>query len=82
MSYVTVEDQRLNYIDKNQKELRADSYKSVKEATDERLREAARADGLYTDDHSRPAIGRKILPSSVTGSPRFFNKKFQDHKCS
>ena len=27
MSYVTVENQRLNYIDKNQKELRADSYK-------------------------------------------------------
>ena len=78
MSYVTVENQRLNYIDKNQKELRADYYKSVKEATDERLREAARADGLYTDDHSRPAIGRKILPSSVTGTPRFFNKKFQD----
>ena len=82
MSWVTVENQRLNYIDKNQKELRADSYKSVREATDERIREAARVDGLFTDDHLQPSIGRKILPSSVTGSPRFFNKKFQDHKCS
>ena len=50
MSYVTVENQRLNYIDKNQKELRADCYKSVKEATDERMREAARADNLFTDE--------------------------------
>ena len=78
MSWVTVQDQRLHYIDQNQKELRADSYKSVKEATDERMREAARADGLFPDDHSRPSIGRKILPGSVTGTPRFFNKKFQD----
>ena len=38
MSWLVVEDQRLNYQSQNQKALRADSYINVKEATEERLR--------------------------------------------
>ena len=78
-SWVAVEDQRLLYHSLNQKALRADSYKNVKQATDDRMRELCpRVDGLYGDDHERPAIGRKILASSFTGSPRWYNAKFQD----
>ena len=51
----------------------------MKEATEERIRELApREDGMYHDDHHQPAIGRKILASSFTGSPRWYNAKFQD----
>ena len=57
--------------------MQADSYINVKEATEERLR-APRADALYHDDHQRPPIGRKILASSFTGSPRWYNTKFQN----
>ena len=77
MAWVAVEDQRLNYQSQNQKALRADSYINVKEATEERLR-APRTDQLYNDDHQRPPIGRKILASSHTGSPRWYNGKFQN----
>ena len=79
MAWVSIENQRLNYIRLNQKSLRADSYKSVREATEERIREAGpRADQLHPDDHQAPAIGRKILPSSFIGSPRWYNGKCQD----
>ena len=79
MAYVSVENQRLNYQKQHQKELRADSYKNVQEAVDERRAELApREDGLFQDDHQRPTIGRKILSSSFTGSPRWYNGKFQD----
>ena len=79
MAWVSIENQRLNYVRLNQKALRADSYKSVKQATEERIREAGpRADQLYSDDHQRPAIGRKILPSSFIGSRRWLNMRYQD----
>ena len=78
-SWVAVEDQRLLYQSLNQKALRADSYKNVQQATEERMRDLApREDGLYRDDHQRAPIGRKILASSFTGSPRWYNAKFQD----
>ena len=61
MGWITVQNQRLNYQDKNQKALCADTYKNIKEATEERIREAGpRADGLYQDDHQAPSPGRKI----------------------
>ena len=79
MGWLTVEDNRLAYHSLNQKALRADSYKNVQQATEERMQELRpREDGLYGDDHQRPAIGRKILASSFTGSPRWYNAKFQD----
>ena len=74
MGWVSTESQRLLYQTINQKALRADSYKSVREATEERIREAgARADQMHGDDHQQPAIGRKILASSFVGSPRWYN---------
>ena len=81
MAYVSIENQRLNYQRQNQKALRADSYKSVREAVEERLVELApREDALYPDDHQRPAAntGRMILSSSFPGGPRWYNTKFQD----
>ena len=79
MAWLSVENQRLNYQRQNQKALRADSYKNVKEATEERIRAAGpRADGICPDDHLTPGIGRKILPSSFTRGPRWYNGKFQD----
>ena len=79
MAWVLIENQRLNYQRQNQKALRADSYKSVREATEERIREAGpRSDELLADDHQRPGIGRKILAGSHVGSPRYMNAKNQD----
>ena len=79
MGWIQVENQRLLYQTLNQKALRADSYKSLKEAVAERQRELGpRTDDLYPDDHERPKVGRKILASSFIGGPRWFNSKFQD----
>ena len=64
IDWLAVENQRMN-----QKALRADSYKNVKEATDDRRQELApREDRMYTDDGQQPAIGRKILTSSFDRS--------------
>ena len=79
MGWVTVESQRLNYQRQNQKALRADSYKNVKEAIEERRNDLApREDGMFPDDSQQPGVGRKILSSSFMGSPRWFNAQFQD----
>ena len=80
MAWTIVENQRLNYQRMNQKALRADSYKNLKEATEEKQRELApRVDGLFRDDHQQPSVGRRIiLSSSFSGSPRWYNAKFQD----
>ena len=79
VAWVQIESQRLLYQTLNQKALRADSYKNVRQATEERINDkGARADQMYHDDHNTPKIGRKILASSFTGSPRWYNSKFQD----
>ena len=79
MSWVVVEDQRLFYQSQNQRALRADSYCNVKEFVDQRKADLSpREDGIFRDDHQTPVIGRKILSSSFSGSPRWYNSKFQD----
>ena len=79
MGWMLTENQRLLYQLLNQKALRADSYKNVKQVVDERREELApREDGMYRDDHQQPSVGRKILSSSFSGSPRWYNAKFQD----
>ena len=75
MGWVVTENQRLNYAAMNQKALRADTYKNVKELTAEQFRDP---DAVFGDDHQVPSVGRKILPSSHTGGPRYMNKQFQD----
>ena len=62
MSWVVVENQRLNFQRQNQKALRADSYKNVREAIEEHFHELApREDGMFPDDNQQPGVGRKIL---------------------
>ena len=75
LAYTTIESQRLKYQRDNQKALRADSYKNVKEILTER---APILDKITADDHNLK-IGKKIiLSSSFPGSPRWYNSKFQD----
>ena len=78
MGWVTTENQKLAYQRMHQKELRADTYRNIKEVVDARnLELAPPEDGMYPDDH-RPRIGRKVLSSSYVGSPRWYNAQFQD----
>ena len=79
MAWIAVEDQKLMFQRMNQKALRADSYKNIQEATEQLRSELApREDGVFHDDNKQPAVGRKILSSSYSGSPRWYNSKFQD----
>ena len=78
-AWFQIEDQRLNYQRLNQNALRADSYRNVREMVEDQRRALVpREDGLYQDDHQQPAVGRKILSSTFSGSKRWFNGKFQD----
>ena len=63
-AFVRMEESRLNYCRQHQKELKAASYKTVLDATCEE--ELA--------DNSR----KVVLPPTVTGSPRFYAKLYQD----
>ena len=79
MAWVNTESQRLLFHTLNQKTLRADTYKSVRDATEEHLR--GRDDHMVgqPDDHqNNQQVGRKVLASSFTGGPRWYNKKLQD----
>ena len=79
MQWVTAENQKLQYQRNNQKALRADTYKNIKEITDERRQELVPLeDRMYPDDHKYPKVGRKILSSSYVGGPRWYNGQFQD----
>ena len=79
MAWVSVENQKLNFQRLNQKALRADTYKNIQEVTLQRNKEMApREDGMFSDDNKAPGVGRKILSSSFSGSPRWYNAKFQD----
>ena len=60
--WAKIETNRLNYIALNQKKLRASTYKSLIDAT----------------ENGDSIVGRKILPSSFTGGPRYMQGKFQD----
>ena len=78
MGWVTTENQKLKYQRQNQKHLRADSYRNVKEVLDARQLElGAVTDAMYGDDHN-PKIGKKILSGSFIGGPRWYNAQFQD----
>ena len=79
MGWIAVENQKLMYQRLNQKALRADTYQNISETTDKiRADLAPRTDGMFSDDSKQPAVGRKILSSSMVGSPRWYNAKFQD----
>ena len=79
MGWIAVENQKLMYQRMNQKALRADTYQNIHKIIDDRRLELApRSDGMFHDDCTYPSIGRKILSSSMVGSPRWYNSKFQD----
>ena len=76
--YVVMENQRLSYHQHNQKALRADTFKNVREALNERLAERVPLEDRMGGD-TRETIGRKvILASSFTKGKRWYNSKFQD----
>ncbi|XP_068331187.1 uncharacterized protein [Pyrus communis] len=65
-AYATLEEDRLDYIRKNQKNLRSEVYKGI-------------YDAVSKGDHDADNIGKKvILPSSYTGSPRYMLNNYQD----
>jgi len=76
MAFIMMQSQRLNFQRQNQKALRADTYRNVREMTEAMQRQEL--DGMYPDDHSLPRVGRKILSSSLGGSPRWLHKMFQN----
>ena len=79
IGWVNCESQRLLWQSLNQKTLRADTYKSVREAADERLRGAHdHMVGQADDHHQNQPIGRTVLASSHHLSPRWYNKTLQD----
>ena len=79
--FTTMENQRLSYIRQNQQTLRADTYRNVREVVEQRRQEQQAeggGDALYNRDVGGPIVGRVILPSTFTGSPRYYQAKFQD----
>ncbi|XP_070678920.1 uncharacterized protein [Malus domestica] len=65
-AFATLEEDRLDYIRKNQKYLRSEVYKGI-------------YDAVSKGDHDTDNIGKKvILPSSYTGSPRYMLNNYQD----
>nr|CAD2188042.1 unnamed protein product [Meloidogyne enterolobii] len=65
--YVKIESDRMRWIRGNQKTILADAYKNVDSYLEKRARETGKP------------LGRKvILPPTVTNSPRYIEKHFQD----
>ena len=65
-AYASVEEDRLDYIRKNQKNLRSEIYQGIQDA-------------VIRGDTDANAIGKRIvLPSSHTGSPRYMIQNYQD----
>ena len=61
-AYACVEEDRFDYIRKNQKNLRSEVYQGIQDA-------------ITKGDTNAQAIGKRIiLPSSHTGSPKYISK--------
>ncbi|KAJ6957546.1 hypothetical protein NC653_039492 [Populus alba x Populus x berolinensis] len=64
-AFVNVEEDRLDYIRANQKDLRSEIYKGIHEA-------------VLNGDVEGFSTGKIIVPSSLTGSPRYMINNYQD----
>ncbi|XP_070665149.1 uncharacterized protein [Malus domestica] len=65
-SYATLEEDRLDYIRQNLKNLRSEIYKGI-------------YDAMSRGDNDANKLGQKIvLPASYTGSPRYMINNYQD----
>ncbi len=68
--YMMMEAQRLSFIMRNQKLLRADKYKSIEDAI--------RRGDIDPEDQASGIGKRLVLPSSFVGGPRYMVQNFQD----
>ena len=64
-AFVNVEEDRLDFIRANQENLRSEHYKGIH-------------DVIARGDVDGSTIGKIILPSSLTGSPRYMINNYQD----
>uniref|UniRef100_A0A6N2M3C9 Helitron helicase-like domain-containing protein n=1 Tax=Salix viminalis TaxID=40686 RepID=A0A6N2M3C9_SALVM len=64
-AFANIEEDRLDYIRMNQNNLRSDLYHNITEA-------------VLKGDVQGSSAGKIILPSSVTGSPRYMINNYQD----
>ncbi|KAI5593278.1 hypothetical protein BDE02_03G003900 [Populus trichocarpa] len=64
-AFVNVEEDRLDYIRANKKDLRTEVYKGIHEA-------------VLNGDVEGFSTGKIIVPSSLTGSPRYMINNYQD----
>ena len=71
IQWLISENMKLNWMDLNQREVRADTYQNVSHHI------GSTSDALYQDDH-RPRIGQKILNKSLVGSPRWYNARYHN----
>ncbi len=62
-NYLTIQDNRLDYIRNNQKELKSATLNSLRDAI---------------DDNDERNEGKTFLPSSHTGSPRYYHEGYLD----
>ena len=78
-SWICCENQKLNFARMNQKTLRADIYKNVRDYVSQRQQadHTQNQDSLYNEQPEN-RVGRLILPSSFVGGPRWYLSKFQD----
>jgi hypothetical protein len=64
-AFVNVEEDRLDFIRANKENLRSEHYKGIHDA-------------IARGDVDGSTIGKIILPSSLTGSPRYMINNYQD----
>ena len=64
-AFATIEEDRLDYIRMNQDDLRSELYHNISEA-------------VLKGDAQGSSTGKIILPSSLTGSPRYMINNYQD----
>ena len=64
-AFMNVEQERLDFIRSNQENLRTESYKGIQEA-------------ILRGDINGSSAGKIILPSSLTGGPRYMMNNYQD----
>ena len=70
-AFTTMESQRLKFMRHNQKALRADTYKNIKQIIDERVP----LTNKVREGDQNVKFGKKIiLASSYIGSPRWYNQ--------
>ena len=71
LQWLISENMKLNWMDLNQKQVRADTYQNISSHL------ASVGDALHLDDH-RPQVGQKILNKSLVGSPRWYNDRYHN----